>query len=104
MPRATYPFDVEPLGLGLGKAEASSVHEQPRDAQQLHGRPNQAGGDDVVDKEGAIVREENAPSPGTERGETERMLRQELQELLAVDNRCSRLPGKSGSFLLLTGT
>lgn len=67
MTRATYPLDMEALGLRLGKAEASSVDEEAWDAQQLHGRPDQAGGDYVVDKEGAIVWEENAPAPGTER-------------------------------------
>lgn len=65
--RATYPLDMEPLGLGLGEAEASSVDEEARDAQQLHGRPNQAGGHYVVDEEGSVVWEENAPAPGTER-------------------------------------
>lgn len=72
MTRATYPLDMEPLGLGLGKAEASSVDEEARDAQQLHGCANQAGGDYVVDEESAVVWEENAPAPGTERGETVR--------------------------------
>lgn len=65
--RATYPLYMEPLRLRLGKAEASSVDKEAWDAQQLHGRPNQAGGDYVVDKEGAIVWEENAPAPGIER-------------------------------------
>jgi len=56
---------MEPLGLGLGKAEAGGVDEEARDAQQLHGCPYQAGGDHVVDKESAVVREENTPAPGT---------------------------------------
>lgn len=67
MNRATYSLDVEPLGLRLGEAEAGGVDEEARDAQQLHGCPNQAGGDHVVDKESAIVREENAPAPGMQR-------------------------------------
>lgn len=64
---ATHPLDVEPLGLGLGEAEAGGVDEEAGDAQQLHGRPDQAGGDDVVDEESAVVWEENAPAPGTRR-------------------------------------
>lgn len=67
MSRATYPLDVEPLGLRLGEAEAGSVDKEARDAQQLHCCPDQARGDHVVDKESAIVWEENAPAPGAQR-------------------------------------
>lgn len=100
--RATYPLDVEPLRLGLGKAEAGSVDKEAWDAQQLHGRPNQAGGDHVVDEESAIVREENAPVPGTwkVRGCSGR----QLGELLGAGTGCSPSLGRFGSSLVLTGT
>lgn len=53
------------LGLRLGHAEAEGVHRQRRHAQQLHGRADQAGGDDVVHEEGAVVGEEDAPATGS---------------------------------------
>lgn len=64
---------MKPLRLRLGKAEAGSVDKEAWDAQQLHGCPSQAGGDHVVDKESAIVWEENTPVRGAE---GERMLTQ----------------------------
>lgn len=73
MIRSTYPLDMKPLRLRLGKAEAGSVDKEAWDAQQLHGCPSQAGGDHVVDKESAIVWEKNTPVRGAE---GERMLTQ----------------------------
>lgn len=67
MTRAMYPLDVEPLGFGLGKAEAGSVDKEAWDAQQLHGCPDQAGSDHIIDEESAVVWEENAPAPGTQK-------------------------------------
>lgn len=102
MTRATYPLDVEPLGLGLGKAEAGGVDKEARDAQQLHSCPNEAGGDHIVDEESAVVREENTPAPGMQkvRGCSGR----QLEELAGAGVGCSCLPGRFGSSLLLTGT
>lgn len=102
MTRATYPLDVEPLGLGLGKAEAGGVDKEARDAQQLHGCPNQAGGDHIVDKESTVVREENTPAPGTQK--VRGCLGRQLEELAGAGVGCSCLPGRFGSSLLLTGT
>lgn len=53
------------LGLRLGHAEAKGVDRQRRHAEQLHGRADQAGGDDVVHEEGAVVGEEDAPVTGS---------------------------------------
>jgi len=58
---ATYSFDVPPLGGRAGQAEAYHVHEQTRDAQQVHGVPDEGRGDDIVDKEGPVVRQEHTP-------------------------------------------
>lgn len=57
---ATHPFDVPPLGGRASQAEAYHVHQQPRDAQQVHGVPDEGRGDDVVDEEGPIVWQEHA--------------------------------------------
>lgn len=59
---STNPPDVDALGLRLGHAEAEGVHGQRRHPKQLHGGADQAGGDDVVHKEGAVVGEEDAPA------------------------------------------
>lgn len=58
---ATYSFDVPPLGRRAGQAEAYHVHEQTRDAQQVHGIPNEGRGNNVVDKESPIVWQEHTP-------------------------------------------
>lgn len=58
---ATYAFDVPPLGRRAGQAEAYHVHEQTRDAQQVHGIPDEGRGDNVVDKESPIVWQEHTP-------------------------------------------
>lgn len=58
----TNPSDVDALGLRLGHAEAEGVHRQRWHPKQLHGRADQAGGDDVVHEEGAVVGEEDAPA------------------------------------------
>lgn len=58
---ATYSFDVPPLGRRAGQAESYHVHEQTRDAQQVHGIPDEGGGDNVVDKESPIVWQEHTP-------------------------------------------
>lgn len=58
---ATYSFDVPPLGRRAGQAEAYHVHEQTRDAQQVHGIPDEGRGDDVVDEESPIVWQEHTP-------------------------------------------
>lgn len=52
---------MDALGLRLGHAEAEGVDCQRRHPEELHGRADQAGGDDVVHEEGAVVREEDAP-------------------------------------------
>lgn len=62
---STNPPDVNALGLRLGHAEAEGVDRQRRHAEQLHGRADQAGGDDVVHEEGAVVGEEDAPVAGS---------------------------------------
>lgn len=58
---ATYSFDVPPLGRRAGQAEAYHVHEQTRDAQQVHGIPDEGRGNNVVDKESPIVWQEHTP-------------------------------------------
>lgn len=60
----THPPDVDAFGLRLGHAEAEGVHRQRWHPKQLHGGADQAGGDDVVHKEGAVVGEEDAPVAG----------------------------------------
>lgn len=52
---------MDALGLRLGEAEADGVHGQRRDAEQLHGRADQAGRDHVVHKESTVVGEEHTP-------------------------------------------
>lgn len=59
------PLDVNAFGLGLGEAEAQRVHRQRRDAEQLHGRADQAGRDHVVDEKCAVVRQKHAPGDET---------------------------------------
>lgn len=59
----TNPFDMNPLSLGLCKAEAEGVHCQRRDTEQLHGRANQTGCDHVVYKERTVVREKHTSAP-----------------------------------------
>ena len=52
------------LRLGLGETEAGGVDRQGRDAEQLHGGADQAGRDDVVDEEGAVVGQKHTPGGG----------------------------------------
>lgn len=63
---------MESLWLRLGKAKSGGVDNKSRNAQQLHGRSYQAGGDDVIDKESTIIGKEHTPSgtkiKGRERG------------------------------------
>lgn len=57
----TYSFDIPPLSGRAGQAEAYHVHKQARDAQQVHGIPDEGRGDDVIDEEGSVVRQEHTP-------------------------------------------
>lgn len=56
---------MDAFGLGLGEAEAQRVHRQRRDAEQLHGRADQAGRDHVVHEKRAVVRQKHAPGNET---------------------------------------
>lgn len=57
----TNPLDVPPLCCRASQAEADHVHEQTGDPQQVHGVTNECGRNDIVHKEGSIVRKEHAP-------------------------------------------
>lgn len=57
----TYSFDIPSLSGRAGQAEAYHVHKQARDAQQVHGIPDEGRGDDIVDKEGPVVWQEHTP-------------------------------------------
>ena len=58
----TNPFDVPSLSCRAGQAEADHVHEQTRDPQQVHCVSNEGGRNDIVHKEGSIVRKEHTPA------------------------------------------
>lgn len=58
------PLDMNALSLGLGEAEAQSVHRQRWDAKQLHGCANQTGCNHVVNKECTVVWKEHTPAMG----------------------------------------
>lgn len=61
-PGRPYPLHVAPLGGRARQAEPDHVHEQARDAQQVHGVADKGGGNDVVHEEGAVVGQEHAPA------------------------------------------
>lgn len=60
-PPRPYPLDVAAVGGGARQAQPYHVHEQPGDPQQVHGVTDEGGGDDVVDEERPVVRQEDAP-------------------------------------------
>lgn len=56
-----HPFDVAAVSGGASQAQPDHVHEQTRDPQQVHGISDECRGNDVVNKERSIIRQEDAP-------------------------------------------
>lgn len=59
-----YLLDVPAVGRRLGRDHAAGVQHQAGQPQQLHAVADEGRGDDVVHKEGALVRQEDAPADG----------------------------------------
>lgn len=55
-----HPLDVAAVGSRAGQAQPDHVHEQTGDPQQVHGVPDEGRGNDVVDEERSVVRQEDA--------------------------------------------
>ena len=60
-----HPLDVAAVGSGASQTQPDHVHEQTGDPQQVHGVPDERRGDDVVDEECSIIRQEDAPEEDT---------------------------------------
>lgn len=56
----THPLHVATVRSRAGQAQPDHVHEQTGDPQQVHGIPDEGRGNDVVDEERSIVRQEDA--------------------------------------------
>lgn len=54
-------LDVPSLSCRTGQGQADHVHQQTRDPQQVVSITNECRSNDVVHKEGAIVREKHTP-------------------------------------------
>lgn len=50
-----YLLHVAPLCCRSSQAQTNHVHEQTRDAQQVHGVTNEGRGNDIVNKESPVV-------------------------------------------------
>lgn len=61
-----HPLDVAAVGGRASQAQSDHVHEQTWDPQQVHGVADERRGDDVVDEERSVVRQEDAPEGHTQ--------------------------------------
>lgn len=57
-----HPLDVAAVGSRASQAQPDHVHEQAGDPQQVHGISDECGGDNVVDEEGAVIWQKDAPA------------------------------------------
>lgn len=61
----SHPLDVAAVSSGASQAQPDHVHQQTGDPQQVHGVPDERRGDDIVDKECSVIRQEDAPEGNT---------------------------------------
>lgn len=57
----THLLDVPALGCRLGHDHSEGVEDEAGQPQQLHAIADEGRGDDIVDKEGPLVGQEDAP-------------------------------------------
>lgn len=61
----SYPLDIAAVGSRPSQAQPDHVHQQAGYPQQVHGIPDERRGNDVVDKERSVIRQEDAPEGDT---------------------------------------